>query len=69
MALPPVTAPCWHKLATGGLERVRTTNLGTQMLAKRLQNSSMSTADKVWEVYAYYTKWERGLLDEIAQFN
>lgn len=68
MAVPPITAPCWRSLATGGLSRLRTSNLGTQMMAKRLQLSPASVEEKIQEIYTYYSKWERGLADEIAQF-
>ncbi len=68
MALPPLTAPCWLKLANGGLKNIRTDNLGTHMLAKRMQVSQASAAEKAREIHTYYTKWERGLVDEIAQF-
>ena len=33
MALPPKTAPCWQKLASGGMKKLRTSNLGAQMLS------------------------------------
>lgn len=68
MAVPPITAPCWRQLAAGGLAKLRTNNLGTQMMAKRLQLSSASVDAKAQEIHAYYAKWERGLSDEIAQF-
>lgn len=68
MALPPITAPCWQRLAMGDLARIRTENLGTRMLAKRMQTSNLSPAEKAREIYTYYSKWERGLSDEIAQF-
>jgi hypothetical protein len=68
MSLPPLTSDCWQRLAAGGLERIRTQNLGTRLLVKRLQQSTAPIEDKVREIHAYYTKWERGLPDEIAQF-
>lgn len=69
MALPPMTSPCWLKLANGGLKNIRTDNLGTHMLTKRMQASSASAPEKAREIYTYYSKWERGLADEIAQFS
>lgn len=69
MALPPITSPCWLKLANGGLQKIRSNNLGTHMLTKRMQVSKASAAEKAQEIHAYYTKWERGLADEIAQFS
>lgn len=68
MAVPPVSAACWRQLATGGLTRIRTSNVGTQMMIKRLQLSNASVEAKALEIHAYYAKWERGLSDEIAQF-
>lgn len=68
MALPPATAPCWRMLASGGLERLRTDNLGTRMLIKRLQMTPLSVDAKAAEIHTYYAKWERGLANEIAQF-
>lgn len=47
---------------------IRTDNIGTQMMAKRLQNSAESTDAKARQIYEYYSKWERGLANEIAQF-
>ena len=68
MAVPPISAPCWSRLANGGLERINTDHLGTKMLVKRLQMSGASVAAKAQEIHAYYAKWERGLANEIAQF-
>ena len=69
MALPPQNAPCWQKLASGGLKQLRTNNLGTQMLTQRLELSKMNSADKAKEVYDFFCKWEKGLSNEIAQLN
>lgn len=68
MALPPATSLCWLKLANGGLKNIQTENLGTHMLAKRLDASHATPWEKAQEIYVYYTKWERGLQNEIAQF-
>ncbi|MCE7798886.1 hypothetical protein LWE61_20360 [Sphingobium sufflavum] len=68
MALPPRTSPCWQRLATGGLERIKTENLGTRMLIKRIEMSKSGAPEKAAEIFEYYTKWERGLAHEIAQF-
>jgi len=69
MALPSKSAPCWQKLATGGLKRLRTTNLGAQMLSQRLEMSKLSPMQKAEEVYDFFVKWERGLANEIAQLS
>ncbi|EGD58546.1 hypothetical protein Y88_0603 [Novosphingobium nitrogenifigens DSM 19370] len=50
------------------MSRIRTSNVGTQMMIKRLQLSNASVDQKALEIHAYYAKWERGLSDEIAQF-
>lgn len=68
MALPPPTAMCWRRLANGGLAQIRTDNLGTKMLTKRIQLSSAPVSEKIAEIHLYFSKWERGLADEIAQF-
>ena len=68
MAVPPISAPIWRQLAAGGLARIRTSNVGTQMMTKRLQMSGASLESKALEIHTYYSKWERGLTDEIAQF-
>ena len=67
MALPPKTAPCWQKLATGGLKQIKTSNLGAQMLGQRLELSKLSPAQKADEIYSFFVKWERGLTNEISQ--
>ncbi|MFZ5747042.1 MAG: hypothetical protein ACOY45_05215 [Pseudomonadota bacterium] len=66
--VPPITAPCWQRLATGGLKSIRTDNIGTSLLAKRIENSPAPIHEKVREIHEYYSKWERGLANEIAQF-
>ncbi len=68
MALPSSTAACWQRLANGGLAALRTDNVATQMLAKRMERSTAPTAQKAAEIHEYYAKWERSLAHEIAQF-
>ncbi|NBC35770.1 hypothetical protein GTZ99_04275 [Novosphingobium sp. FSY-8] len=67
MSLPPRTATCWQRLATGGLKQLKTSNLGAQMLGQRLEMSKLSAAQKADEIYAFFVKWERGLTNEISQ--
>ncbi|HWU04004.1 MAG TPA: hypothetical protein VN222_14790 [Novosphingobium sp.] len=67
MALPPKSAACWQKLAVGGLKLIKTQNLGAQMLAQRLELSKLSPTQKADEIYGFFTKWERGLTNEINQ--
>jgi len=69
MALPPKNAPCWLKLANGGMKSLRTSNLGAQMLSQRLELSKLPAPQKAEEVYAFFVKWERGLTNEIAQLS
>lgn len=68
MAVPHPASPCWLRLATGGLSRLKTEHLGTQMLKKRLELSPEPPATKAQEIHLYFSKWERILTDEIAQF-
>lgn len=68
MAIPPPESPCWQRLAGGGLARIRTSNLGVQMMVKRLERSPAPVPDKAREVHEFFLKWERGLADEISQF-
>ncbi|MES1972981.1 MAG: hypothetical protein V4472_11030 [Pseudomonadota bacterium] len=69
MALPLPTSPCWQKLANGGLATLRTDNIATQMLSKRMERSSAPVSQKAAEIHEYYAKWERSLAHEIAQFS
>ncbi len=69
MARPLPTSPCWQKLANGGLAALRTNNVATQMLIKRMERSTAPAAQKAAEIHEYYAKWERSLADEIVQFN
>lgn len=67
MALPPNTHPCWTRAASGGLSKLQTTHLGTQLLSKRIERSADPLSQKVSEIIAFFTKWERILPNEIAQ--
>lgn len=67
MALPPSTHACWTKLANGGLARVKTENIGIQLLAKRLEKSHDPVTSKAAEIRAFFVKWERALISEINQ--
>lgn len=68
MAVPPPEAACWQRLATGGLARIRTDNMGIQMMAKRFERSTDPLSAKVKELHFFFSKWEGGLKNEIAQF-
>ena len=67
MALPPPNHPCWTRLANGGLARLRTQHLGTQLLTKRLERSTDPAQIKAAEIQAFFVKWERVLAAEVAQ--
>ena len=69
-AVPPLSNPCWTRLANGGLSRLKTSHLGTQFLAKRLERSTDPTSVKAAEIHGFFVKWERILsaeLDQIAR--
>lgn len=68
MTLPGPNDPCWQRLAGGGLARLKTQHLGTQLLTKRIERSSDPIKVKADEIQAFFTKWERGLASEIQQF-
>jgi hypothetical protein len=65
--VPPPTSPCWQRLATGGLQRIKTSHLGTQLLAKRIERSTDPANVKAAEIHAFFVKWERILPNEVAQ--
>jgi hypothetical protein len=67
MAVPPPSHPCWQKLAGGGLLRIKTEHLGTQLMCKRLERSAIPVPEKAAEIHAFFAKWERILGAEIAQ--
>ena len=67
MTLPTLNHPCWQKLASGGLSKIRTQHLGTQLLAKRIERSTDPIASRAAEVHAFFSKWERILPTEVAQ--
>ena len=65
--VPPINDPCWLRLAKGGLSRMKTQHLGTQLMTKRLERSSTSDVEKAHEIYAFFTRWERALPSEVDQ--
>jgi hypothetical protein len=67
MALPPPNHPCWTRAASGGLSKLKTSHLGTQLLSKRIERSPDPLPQKAAEVLAFFTKWERILPTEISQ--
>ena len=67
VAVPSLSSPCWTRLANGGLKRLKTNHLGTQLLAKRLERSTDPTHVKAAEIHAFFVKWERILTAELDQ--
>lgn len=67
MSLPPANHPCWQRLASGGLSRLRTQHLGTQLLTKRIERSTDPVSVKAVEICAFFVKWERTLQQEVQQ--
>lgn len=67
MPIPAPNHPCWHKLASGGLVRLKTQHLGTQLMTKRLERSTEPVGVKAAELHAFFTKWERMLNAEVKQ--
>jgi hypothetical protein len=67
MAVPTPQSPVWQRLATGALPRLRTQNMGIQLMAKRMERTHASPADKAAEIHGFFAKWERVLQAEIQQ--
>lgn len=67
MDIPTPQDPCWHRLATGALARLRTQHLGTQLMMKRIERSTDPVGTKAAEIHAFFTKWQKVLPDEMAQ--
>ena len=68
MTIPTPTHPCWLRLANGGLARLKTQHLGTQLMTKRIERSADSPLQKSAEIRAFFEKWERVLQNENAIF-
>ncbi|MBU6445434.1 MAG: hypothetical protein KGR48_16145 [Alphaproteobacteria bacterium] len=67
MAVPSPDHPCWQKLASGALSRMKTKHLGTQLLIKNIERSTDPVPVKAKEIHAFFAKWERGLSAEVQQ--
>jgi hypothetical protein len=65
--IPPANHPCWQRLAEGGLSRIKTQHLGTQLMTKRLERSSDPTSVKAAEIRTFFERWERALPNEVQQ--
>lgn len=67
MCVPSALHPCWQRLAGGELARLRTPQLGLQLLAKRLDRSGEPLPRKAAEIRSYFVKYERILGPELEQ--
>ena len=67
MTIPSPIHPCWQRLATGALSRMKTQHLGTQLMIKRIERSTDPAQAKAQEIQAFFTKWERALPAEVQQ--
>lgn len=67
MSLPAEHHRCWARLAGGGLGRLKSEFLALQLLATRLRRSTATDEAKESEVRAFFIKYERALVKEIAQ--
>jgi hypothetical protein len=67
MSVPDPSHPCWQRLANGGLARLKTQHLGTQLMSKRLERSKDPLHVKAAEIHAFFAKWERALATEVQQ--
>ncbi|MFZ2989238.1 hypothetical protein [Ideonella sp.] len=69
MAVPAPNHPCWQRLASGGMSKIKTQHLGTQLLAKRIERSTDPMSAKISDIQAFFTKWERVLSAEVQQLS
>lgn len=69
MSILPPDHQVWQRLASGGLEKLQTSNLGIQLMATRLRRTSEPLAAKAQHIHAFFAKWERTLPAEIAQLS
>ena len=67
MSIPDKSHPCWQRLASGGLARLKTQHLGMQLMTQRLELSKAPVLEKAGEVHAFFVKWERSLRSELQQ--
>lgn len=67
MAVPAPNHTCWQRLASGGMSRLKTQHLGTQLMAKRIERSADPLTKKAHDIHAYFERWERVLQPELQQ--
>lgn len=69
MSIPDKSHPCWQRLASGGLARLKTQHLGMQLMTQRLELSKSPLDEKAGEIHAFFCKWERSLGSELKQLS
>jgi len=69
MPVPPALHPVWQRLASGGLSRLKSQHLGTQLMSKRMERSTDPVSVKAQEIHAFFAKWERALAHEVQQLS
>ena len=69
MSLPPPTHPCWKRLVSGGISRLKTDQLALQLLCSRLARAETPIEQRCSEVVAFFARFERILGREIAQLS
>ena len=67
MSLPGPSHPCWTRLASGALKRIRTEHLGTQLLIKQLERSTDPVPAKAAAIHGFFSRWQRCLGNEVDQ--
>ena len=67
MPVPPITHPCWIRLARGDLGTLHTHHAATAMMVERLQHSREPVMLKASEIFSYFSKWGENLPYEVSQ--
>jgi hypothetical protein len=67
MNVPPITDPCWTRLAQSDEPVLHTSHLPTRMLLQRIQSSSDNASVKAAQLFAYFARWSDSLGYELAQ--
>lgn len=69
MAVPAPHHPVWSRLATGGLSKVKTSQLAAQLFIKRIETSKSPTPQKAKEIFDFFAKYERIMGNELQQLS
>lgn len=67
MQIPPVTDPCWLRLAQGELALLRPRSLGAQLFIERMTHSNDPPSLKASEIFGFFSAWAHDMPDELAQ--